>query len=105
MVPRHCVLAEDSATIIHCLSIVCFVFFRNPNKPSPVKMFWPAFNEKEQQYLHITHEMTSESVKSHFFSREFSLWRTIIPNIFKTLDSQKKRTVSETCDRDGSCPP
>ena len=64
-------------------------YFRNPNKHTPVKTFWPAYTENKQQYLHITRETTSEPVKSNFFARELNVWKEIVPNIYKAFVEMK----------------
>lgn len=61
----------------------------NPNKPTPVRMFWPAYTKETQHYLHITREMTSESVKSYLLSREFNWCNNIIPAVFRAVHETK----------------
>ena len=64
--------------------------FRNPNKPTPVRMFWPEYTKENQHYLHITREMTSASVKSNLLSSEYNLWRNIIPAVFRAVEQSPK---------------
>ena len=48
-------------------------------------MFWPTFTNQRQEYLEISREMNSDSVKNYPFAREYNLWRNIIPTAYKAL--------------------
>lgn len=81
----------------------------NPNKPTPVQMFWPPYTKETQQYLHMTRNMTSESVKSYLLALEFNLWTKVIPSVKQAINeagSHATQTSSQDyCDKEGSCPP
>ena len=81
------------------------LYFRNPNEPVPVKMFWPRYTTEEQQYLLITREMTSDSVRSYPFLKELNLWRKVIPDLVEALGEKKIQESTGFCEKDGDCSP
>ena len=83
---------------------VCLYIFRDPNRPVPVKMFWPLFTEEEQLYLHITRNMTSDSIKNHLLAREHNLWRNVIPRLMSYV-KHKNEGASDYCRKDDDCSP
>ena len=85
---------------------------RNPNKPRPVPMFWPAYQRDTQHYLHVTRNMTSDAVKSHLLEKKFNLWKNIIPavqNAIRDVNAnnvpKQKTKETEHCHVDGDCEP
>ena len=60
----RCMIYFLSLSFLKHKIFVCLYIFRDPNRPVPVRMFWPLFTEEEQLYLHITRNMTSDSVKN-----------------------------------------
>lgn len=54
-------------------------------------MFWPEYTSATQQYLHITRNMTSHSIKSYLLAREYNMWHDIIPALYKELQEVGKR--------------
>lgn len=84
----------------------------NPNKPRPVQMFWPSYTKDAQQYLHISRDMTSDSVRSHIFTRELNFWKKVVPAVKRAVDDLRKDDQSATvtkgsgyCEKDGGCEP
>lgn len=63
-------------------------------------MFWPKYTKQDQQYLHITRNMSSDSVKSYFLEREYNLWTKTIPALKKMFDNAE----TGHCERD-KCQP
>ena len=79
-----------------------FFCFRNPNEPNPIEnVEWPPYTKETQKYLHITTEMTPESVKRYLFGRRANLWRNIIPSLMKACSVQG---TQKYCEKDGECP-
>ena len=88
------------------------LYSRNPNKPRPVQMFWPSYTKDAQQYLHISRDMTSDSVRSHIFTRELNFWKKVVPAVKRAVDDLRKDDQSATvtkgsgyCEKDGGCEP
>ena len=75
-----------------------------------MKINWPAYTTEKQQYLDISREMTSESVKSHLLPREDNLWGNILPSLLQSLDKSSSPVQSDEhatgyCEKDGGCEP
>ena len=84
------------------------VISRNPNQPRPVEINWPAYTTDKQEYLDISREMTSESVKSKLIPREDNLWRNIVPSLKRLLEQESLQSDDQDagyCDKDGECEP
>ena len=70
-------------------------------------MFWPAYEKDRQHYLHITQNMTSDSVKSYLLASEFNLWKNIIPLVQRAIREEKEKGSKSVdyCEKDGGCEP
>ena len=73
-------------------------------------MFWPSYTARRQEYLRITKEMTSDSVKNYLLASEFDLWTKVLPSVQKALAKGGKSSKEETaetgyCEKDGECQP
>ena len=97
--------------MVQLISIMGYLYiFSNPNEPKPVKINWPPYTTEKQQYLDISREMTSESVKSHLLPREDNLWRNIVPSLAQFKDKSQSTVQSDEqttgyCEKDGGCEP
>ena len=79
------VVFPDHTHLLYSSNLLFIYYFRDPNQPMPVGVDWPEFTSDGQQYLHITRNMSSGSVKRHLIGGRLHLWNKVIPPLLRTL--------------------
>ena len=92
----------------------CDVLFliRNPNEPADIQDYtnteWPKYERGSEQYIHITRQMSADSVGRRLFAREVNFWTNVLPRVINEVNRKPREKINDDkkyCERDTDCKP